>query len=125
MKIIHIEKLKDCDVIVATGRLKYIRALAREMQARLYHAPRSDDYFVDYPNVAEELQDVISLENKPVIIETQSKEFLDVLLESAIDFTLATVRHYDEDDDDVHRLRILPKDEALSLRENFDIELRV
>ena len=125
MKIINIEKLDLSKPIVMTGRNKNVMQVAKSLRAILYHCPREEDYFMDYPAVANELRDSLMHENRIVIVTTQSKEFLDCLLESDIDFTLATVRKYDHDDVNTYRLRVLTKKEALENRRNFDMELRI
>ena len=95
LKIINIEKLDGHKTVVLTGRDKNVRLIAKHLQARLYYAPREYDYFEDYPMVADELKENLTHENEIVVITTQSKEFLDCLLESNIDFILATVRKND------------------------------
>lgn len=124
MKIINIEKLDGHEIIVLTGRPKNVRAVAKYLKAKLYFAPREEDYFEDYPLVANELQEFLSYENGIRIITTQSEEFLDCLLQSNIDFVQVTVRKYDHDDDDTYRIRVLTKEEAWADRCAFNIELR-
>lgn len=125
MNIINIEKLEGHKIIVLTGRDKNVRAIAKHLKARLYYTPRDTDYFEDYPMVANELKEL--LENtyiKDIVcITTQSKEFLDCLLESNLDFILATVRKNDHEDD-VYRLRVVTKEYALGCREAFNMEFR-
>ena len=123
-KIINIEKLDRHKIIVLTGRDKNVRQIAKNLQARLYYCPREDDYFEDYPLVADELRESLTHENGIVVITTQSAEFLDCLLESKIDFVLATVRKYAHDDDDTYRLHVRTKESALEDRHNFNVELR-
>lgn len=124
MRIVNIEKLDGHKTVVLTGRDKNVRQVAKHLKARLYYCPREYDYYEDYPMVADELQESLTYENGVVIITTQSKEFLDCLLESNIDFVLATVRKYDNDDADTYRLRVLTKEEAWKNRCDFDMELR-
>ena len=124
MKIVNIEKLDGHKTIVLTGRDKNVRAIAKYLKARLYYVPRETDYFEDYPTVANELQNSLTYENGIVIITTQSKEFLDCLLESNIDFVQVTVRKYDHDDADTYRIRVLTKEEAWANRCAFSMELR-
>ena len=123
MNIVNIEKLDGYKTIVLTGRDENVRHVAKHLQARLYYAPRYTDYFEDYPMVANELQNSLSYENGIVIITTQNKEFLDCLLESNIDFVLATVRKNDHEDS-VYRLRVVTKEYALECRKDFDMEFR-
>ncbi len=123
MKIVNIEKLDGHKTIVLTGRDKNVRHIAKHLQARLYYAPREYDYFEDYPMVADELKESLTYENGIVAITTQSKEFLDCLLESNIDFVLATVRKNDWEDD-VYRLRVVTKEYALECREAWNMEFR-
>lgn len=123
MNIVNIEKLDGHKTIVLTGRDKNVRQIAKHLQARLYYAPREYDYFEDYPMVVDELKDSLTYENGIVAITTQSKEFLDCLLESNIDFVLATVRKNDWEDD-VYRLRVVTKEYALECREAFNMEFR-
>lgn len=124
MKIINIEKLDTNKIIVLTGHPKNVRAVAKHLKAVLYYAPREEDYFEDYPAVANELQESLSYEKGIRIITTQSKEFLDCLLQSDIDFVQVTVRKYDHDDIDTYRIRVLTKEDALADRRVFKIELR-
>lgn len=125
MKIINIEKLHNHSIIVMTGRDEHVRKIASHLQALLYYCPRQQDYFMDYPVVVNELQECMVHKERVVIITTQSAEFLDCLLESNFDFVLATVRKFDRDDNDTYRLRVLPKAEALELRRDYSMELRV
>lgn len=126
MKIINIEKLDGHKTIVLTGRDKNVRAIAKHLKARLYYAPRETDYFEDYPLVVNELKEL--LENTyidgVVIITSQSAEFLDCLLQSDLDFVMATVRKYDHDDEDTYRLRVTTKEYAWENRCAFRYELR-
>ena len=124
MKIINLEKLDTNKIIVLTGRPNNVRAVAQYLKAVLYYAPREEDYFEDYPAVANELQESLSYEKGVRIITSQSKEFLDCLLQSDIDFVQVTVRKYDHDDDDTYRIRVLTKEEALANRRAFNFELR-
>lgn len=124
MNIVNIEKLDGHKRIVLTGRDKNVRVIAKHLKARLYYAPRDTDYFEDYPMVVNELQESLEYESGIVIVTTQSKEFLDSLLESNFDFVLATVRKYDHDDADTYRLRVITKEYALECREAFNMEFR-
>lgn len=124
MKIVNIEKLDGHKRIVLTGRDKNIRVIAKHLEARLYYTPRDTDYFEDYPMVVNELKENLEYESGIVIVTTQSKEFLDCLLESDFDFILATVRKNDWEDD-VYRLRVVTKEYALGCREAFNMEFRV
>ena len=124
MKIVNIEKLDGHKRIVITGRDKNIRVIAKHLEARLYYTPRDTDYFEDYPMVVNELKENLEYESGIVVVTTQSKEFLDCLLESDFDFILATVRKNDWEDD-VYRLRVVTKEYALECREAFNMEFRV
>lgn len=123
MNIINIEKLDGHKRIVLTGRDEYVRLVAKHLQARLYYTPRVTDYFEDYPMVVNELQNSLAYENGIVIVTTQSKEFLDRLLDSDFDFMLATVRK-DQREDDTYRLRVVTKTYALECREAWNMEFR-
>ena len=123
MNIVNIEKLDGHKTIVLTGRDKNVKQVAKHLRARLYYAPRYTDYFEDYPMVVDELQNSLAHESGIVIVTTQSKEFLDCLLESNIDFVLATVRKND-DEDYIYRLRVVTKEYALECRNAFDMEFR-
>ena len=126
MKIINIEKLDINKPIVLAGHPKNVRAVAKYLKARLYYVPRDTDYFEEYPMVANELQETLEYERGRgiVIVTTQSKEFLDCLLQSNIDFAMVTVRKYDHDDDDTYRIRVLSKEDAWADRCAFNMELR-
>lgn len=123
MKIINIEKLDGHKRIVLVGRDENVRRVAKHLKARLYYAPRDTDYYQDYPMVVNELQESLECESGIVIVTTQSKEFLDCLLESNLDFILVTVRKNDYEDD-VCRLRATTKEDALECRELFNMEFR-
>ena len=133
MKIHNVEKLKDCKVIVMTGRSIDILLAAQQIIASpeyfpefMLSYPGSDDYFQDFPSIiSNNLKNEISRCDGAAIVETQSAEFLDCLLESDIDFTLATVRRFDQDDICTFRLRVLSKEEASENRCRFKMELRV
>lgn len=127
MKIINIEKLDGHKIIVLTGRDKNVRAIAKYLKARLYYVPRETDYFEDYPLVSKELKELLEntyIGDTTIIITTQNAEFLDCLLESELDFTMVTVRKYDNDDDDTYRLRVTTKEYALENRRAWNYELR-
>lgn len=123
MKIVNIEKLDGHKRFVLTGRNENVRKVAELLRARLYYVPRDTDYYQDYPAVVSELQECLECESDIVGITTQSKEFLDCLLESDLDFVLVTVRKNDWEDD-VYRLRVATKEYALECREAFNMELR-
>ena len=125
MKIINIEKLDTSKTIVMTGRPNNVRKIAKHLEAILYYCPDVEDYFEDYPSIVHDLKEVVKHKNRVVIVTTQSKEFLDCLLESNMDFILATVRKYDHDDEDTYRLRVVTKEEALDCRCTFNMEFRV
>lgn len=124
MRIVNVEKLDGHEVIMLTGRDNYVRRIAKELKVRLYYCPRVEDHFTDYPAIVSELEETLKYEDKPVAITTQSAEFLDCLLKSSIEFVLATVRHYDHDDDDTYRLRVVFKEEAREDRERYNMEFR-
>lgn len=124
MNIINIEQLDGHKTIVLTGRDKHVRVVAKHLQARLYYTPRDTDYYEDYPMVAEELQKSLECESGIVIVTTQNEEFLDCLLKSDIDFILATVRQFDNDDADTYRLRVITKEYAWENRQVWNMELR-
>lgn len=126
MKIINIEKLDVHKVIVLTGRNENVRVIAKHLQAILYYAPRDTDYFEDYHMVAKELKETVdNMRNldRVIIITSQSEEFLDCLLQSELDFVLATVRK-DSKEEDLYRLRVLTKEEDWADRCAFNMELR-
>lgn len=130
-RIVNGEQLAGHKIIVMTGRPKNVRAVAKYMEAILYTCPREDDYFEDYPTIIEDLRSerMISkaLRNetdRTVIITTQNKEFLDCLLESDMDFVQVTVCKFEQDAQDVYRVRVMEKEEALMCRSEIDMELR-
>ena len=125
MQIINIEKLDGHKIVVLTGRIEHVRAIVRHFQSRLYLMPRIDDYFMDYPIVIKGLKEELFYENDRIFVTTQSKEFLDCLLESDMDFVLATVRQFEHVSSDIYNLRVLSKEEALECRNKFNMELRV
>lgn len=123
MNIINIEKLNGHKRLVLVGRDENVRIIAKHLQARLYYAPRDTDYYQDYPMIINELQESLECESGIVVVTTQSKEFLDCLLESDFDFILATVRKNDWQDD-VYRLRVVTKEYALECREAWNMDFR-
>ena len=127
MKIYNIEMLAGHKVMVILGRHEHVLSVAKHLGSTVYLRPESDDYFMDYPMIADLLNDMISTHDTPVVITTQSSEFLDVLLSSKMDFIVATVRKTiaENDDNEVYRLRVLSKEEARSSREDYCINLRV
>jgi hypothetical protein len=124
MKIINLEKLDTNRTIVLTGRPNNVRKIAKYLKAKLYTLPSEEDYFMDYPDIISKFQEYLTNEKSTIIVTTQSKEFLDCLLESELDFVQVTVRHYDHDDDDTYRIRVLTKEDALANRCAFNMELR-
>lgn len=122
MEIVNIEKLDGHKRIVLTGRDENVRTIAEHLKARLYYCPRYRDYFEDYPIIANHLKESLECESGIVVVTTQSKEFLDCLLESDFDFILATVRKNDWEDK--YRLRVINKREALACRDAFNMEFR-
>lgn len=125
MKIINIEKLDPSKTIVMTGRPNNVRKIAKHLKARLYYCPDVEDYFEDYPSIVQDLKETLKYENGVVIVTTQSKEFLDCLLKSNMDFIMVTVRKYDHDEEDTYRLRVVTKEEAWANRCAFNMEYRV
>ena len=126
MKIINIEKLDGHKTIVLTGRNENVMAIAKHLKAILHYAPRDTDYFEDYPMVAKELKETVdNMRNldRVIIITSQSEEFLDCLLQSELDFVLATVRK-DSKEEDLYRLRVITKEDAWANRCAFHFELR-
>lgn len=123
MDIFNIEKLDLSKPVVLTGRNEHVRAIAKELKAKLYYLPRCEDHYTDYPAIIKDFQKHLEYEDGVIIVTTQSTEFLDCLLESDFDFTQATVRHYH--DGAPYRLRVLSKADALANREAFNMELRI
>lgn len=126
MKIINLEKLDGQKVIVLTGRDENVRVIASHLNATLYYAPRETDYFEDYPLVVNELKETVdNIRNVDgvIAITSQSKEFLDCLLQSELDFTLVTVRK-DSKEENCYRLRVVAKEDAWADRCAFCFELR-
>lgn len=127
MRVVNIEKLDGHKTIVLTGRDENIRKIVDHLNAKLHYAPQMTDNYQDYPMIASGLKEIVDRESRDsiTIIATQSEEFLDCLLQSDIDFVVATVRKYDTDDDDMYRLRVMPKQEALDCRNAFNMEFRI
>lgn len=125
MNIFNIEKLDLSKPVVLTGRNEHVRAIAKELKAKLYYLPRCEDHFTDYPAIIKDFQSYIEREEGIIILTTQSEEFLDYLLESDFEFTQATVRHYDNDSEYPYRLRVLNKADALANRKAFNFEMRI
>ena len=129
MKVVNIEKLAGHKRIVMTGREEHVELVASKLVESKFrdilYCPQREDYFLDYPDIIKDLQKELDGDEAVVVVTTQSKEFLDCLLESDFEFVLATVRKYGDDPDDLYRLRVMSKEEALADRRNFDMELRV
>lgn len=126
MNIINIEKLDGHKVIVMTGRNENVRVIAKHLQAILYYVPRDTDYFEDYHLVANDLKETVDNMrhlDRVIAITSQSAEFLDCLLQSELDFVLATVRK-DTKEEDLYRLRVVTKEDAWANRCTFRFELR-
>ena len=123
MDIFNIEKLDLSKPVVLTGRNENVRAIAKELKAKLYYLPRCEDHYTDYPTIIKDFKKHLEYEDGTIIVTTQSAEFLDCLLESDFEFTQATVRHYN--DSAPYRLRVLSKADALANRNAFNMELRV
>lgn len=123
MDIFNIEKLDLSKPVVLTGRNEHVRAIAKELKAKLYYLPRCEDHYTDYPAIIKDFQKHLEYEDGVIIVTTQSAEFLDCLLESDFDFTQATVRHYG--DDKPYRLRVLSKEDAWKNRQAYNFELRI
>ena len=124
MNIINLEKLDTTKTIVLTGRPQHVRKIAKHLKARMYILPCEEDYFEDYPDIINKFKEHLTNEKGTIIVTTQSEEFLDCLLESELDFVQVTVRHYDHDDDDTYRIRVLTKEDAWADRCAFKMELR-
>lgn len=125
MNIFNIEKLDLSKTVVLTGRNEHVRAIARELKATLYYLPSYEDHYTDYPAIIQSFKHNVENKSGTVILTTQSAEFLDCLLESDFDFTQATVRHYDDDNNYPYRLRVLNKADALANRKAFNFEMRI
>lgn len=126
MNVINVDKLDGHKIIVLTGRDENVRVIAKHIQAKLYYAPRETDYFEDYPLVAKELKETVDNMRHVdgvIAITSQSAEFLDCLLQSELDFVLATVRK-DSKEEDLYRLRVVTKEYALENRCAWHYELR-
>lgn len=124
--VVNIEKLSGHRIVVLTGRDKHARLvgslLVNNPATNILTYPSSSEYFEDYPETIDCLNDRLRESGvNPIVIITQSAEFLDCLLESKMDFILATVR---EGQDKQLRLRVLTKEEAISDRRKFSMELR-
>ena len=123
--ILGLEKLTGHKTIVMTGRNEDIEFVANRIveypHSNILFLPDHLLYFQDYPKDIDELREELDVLDEVVVIATQSKEYLDCLLESKLDFILATVRR----EDDEYHLRVMSKSDALYMREMFDMELRV
>ena len=126
MNIINIDKLDGHKTIVLTGRDENVRVIAKYLKAILYYTPRETDYFEDYPLVAKELKETVDNMrhiDRVIIITSQNAEFLDCLLQSDLDFVVATVRK-DKNEENLYRLRVITKEYAWENRCAWHFELR-
>ena len=123
MTIVNLDKV-TAPIIVLTGRPSDIHEVAyhlvKEPLLDKLELPLHTTYYQEYPAVVQRIVEHGMIDRERLLIETQSIEFLDILLESDLEFQLVTVRH----DGEVYRLRVLEKEEARSNRENFSMELR-
>lgn len=128
MRIVNIEKLNGCKNILLLGRPLSVntvaKALVEDPRNNILYCPGALDFFEDYPAIAEDICATVDETEERTIIATQSKEFIDTLLESDLDFMVATVRT-NQDTPDTYWLRVNSKADALACRRDFSMELRL
>lgn len=125
MEIINFEKITS-KIVLVTGRNEYvdylINELVQDMENDVYSLPEKNDYYRDYPEIIKGVGEVIKNRKERVAITTQSKEFIDRLLESEIDFQSVTVIF--DDENKCYRCRVIDKETARRCIEEYGLELR-
>lgn len=123
MEIINADKLDKSKIPVFLGKEDDIEAVLSRYIHLLQWYPHPTMHFTEYKKAAVDACEEAALHNGSAAISTQSKEFLDVLLETDFDLQIVTVRR--DPDMSTYRLRVLSKKEAAENRESFDMELRI
>ena len=121
-KIVGLELLND-RITLLLGRWEDVNKVFSAMSCRwpcyMSIVPTSTMHFQDYPAHIQSMKDGFQ-DCRCHAIHTQSKEYVDCLLESDMEFGVATVREVDGQ----LRIRHLSKEEARYCRETFCMELR-
>lgn len=86
---------------------------------KIIFCPEPDVHFSDFPNIINEIK-----EYNPSVIVSHNMEFIDCLLSSDLEFDVITVRSIDDSDSSCYT-RTLIKQDALKLREKYEMELRI
>ena len=125
MEIVNFEKVTS-KIVLVVGRNEHVEYVAgkltKNMQLNYCCFPDKTDYYKDYPEIIERLHRWIEIENERTVITTQSKEFIECLLESKMDFQVVTVIF--DNEDMCYRFRVLDKDTAIKCKEVYNLELR-
>ena len=121
-KIVGLELLND-RITLLLGRWEDVNKVFSAMSCRwpcyMSIVPTSTMHFQDYPAHIQSMKDGFQ-DRRYHVIHTQSKEYVDCLLESDMEFGVVTVREVDGQ----LRIRHLSKEEARYCRETFCMELR-
>lgn len=128
MTIVNIEKLGGCKTILLLGRPLDVERVARQLvdnpRNNILYCPNPLDFFEDFPQLVSDIAEEVAETEERTILATQNKEFIDTLLESDLEFMVATIRT-DRENPDKYWLRVKSKDDALACRKDFDMELRL
>lgn len=87
---------------------------------KIIFCPEPDVHFSEFPNIINEIK-----EYNPSVIISHNMEFIDCLLNSDLEFDVITVRGIKHYNDELYHVRTLIKQDALELREKYEMELRI
>lgn len=125
MEIVNFEKITS-KIVLITGRHEHVEYIAskltKNIRSDVYSLPEKTDYYKDYPEIVERLQRQIDVKDERTVVTTQSKEFIECLLESKMDFQAVSVIF--DNEDMCYRCRVLDKDTAIKCKEVYNLELR-
>lgn len=110
-------------MILLLGKTKAIGNYLSEnihQEDKIIFCPEPDVHFSEFPNIINEIK-----EYNPSVIVSHNMEFIDCLLNSDLEFDVITVRGINYDNDELYYVRTLIKQDALELREKYEMELRI
>ena len=110
-------------MILLLGKTKAIGNYLSEnihQEDKIIFCPEPDVHFSEFPNIINEIK-----EYNPSVIVSHNMEFIDCLLNSDLEFDVITVRRINHDNDELYYVRTLMKQDALELREKYEMELRI
>lgn len=110
-------------MILLLGKTKAIGNYLSEnihQEDKIIFCPEPDVDFSEFPNIINEIK-----EYNPSVIVSHNMEFIDCLLNSDLEFDVITVRFIYDSDPSMYYTRTLMKQDALELREKYEMELRI